>query len=312
MEVEHYGRRIVPACPCLSSAAIILTFALTEVQEFQIPLHLPLDRTAAMIANISGPTQEDFKALAAFKTPLISDPDPGLLWDGGYSCRYHSCEGGVLSKEYLMSRGRIGEVLQHHANDSPFGTPSEPQGRRQPELMWRDTELCKTLSSLVAVVDSVAGLNSALSRLRFSATYEEMVGVWDGCYMVRCILCEYLLALQDATDPDRSRTFLPFLLQIASFQPLFLDANSPSPVPIRPDNETFEFLARVPLHCALDVYLRYDEDPTSSYLEPAICEGDPGSVSTLHSSGCSDGFVRFQVSKAEFNSIFFLYCSPIL
>jgi hypothetical protein len=97
--------------------------------------------------------------------------------------------------------------------------------------------------------------------------------------------------------PDRSRTFLPFLLQIASFQPLFLDANSPSPTLIRPDNETFEFLARVPLHCALDVYLRYDEYPASSYLEPALCDGDPGFVSTLRSSGCSDSFARFQVSK---------------
>lgn len=61
------------ACPEPCSAAIILTFALNEALELAVPPHLPENRAIAVATHRSGPTMEDFRAVASCRTPLFAD-----------------------------------------------------------------------------------------------------------------------------------------------------------------------------------------------------------------------------------------------
>lgn len=49
---------------------------LKEVDRLQIPSHLPPDRFTAEAADRHGPTQEDYRAFARFRTPLPADNYP--------------------------------------------------------------------------------------------------------------------------------------------------------------------------------------------------------------------------------------------
>jgi hypothetical protein len=68
-----------PACPEPSSAAIILTFALNEALQLAIPPHLPENRAIAVVTHRSGPTMEDFRAVASCRTPLFADIRHGVV-----------------------------------------------------------------------------------------------------------------------------------------------------------------------------------------------------------------------------------------
>lgn len=75
-DVIYYSReqRPKPLCPDLSVAAIILTFALKQVDVPRcIPPNIPVNRAAALAMQWTGPTQEDFYAVASYRTPLFSD-----------------------------------------------------------------------------------------------------------------------------------------------------------------------------------------------------------------------------------------------
>lgn len=71
--IFHYSRRKHPLCPDVSSAAIIMTFALKELHPLQIPPHLPLNRAIALATQRTGPTIEDLHAVASYQTPLFYD-----------------------------------------------------------------------------------------------------------------------------------------------------------------------------------------------------------------------------------------------
>lgn len=71
--VTDSSQQITLACPRPSSAAIILTFALMETVELDIPYHLPETRSVADATNRSGPTMEDFAKFASYRTPLFAD-----------------------------------------------------------------------------------------------------------------------------------------------------------------------------------------------------------------------------------------------
>ncbi|TFK71194.1 hypothetical protein BDN72DRAFT_837935 [Pluteus cervinus] len=60
-------------CPRPTSAAITLTFALTEVVPLAIPQHLPETRAIANATQRSGPTMEDMQAISDYRTPLFAD-----------------------------------------------------------------------------------------------------------------------------------------------------------------------------------------------------------------------------------------------
>jgi hypothetical protein len=72
-QVVYISQRPSPECPDPSSAAIILTFALNEAVSLAIPPHLPENRAVALVTHRSGPTMEDFRAVASCKTPLFAD-----------------------------------------------------------------------------------------------------------------------------------------------------------------------------------------------------------------------------------------------
>lgn len=69
----------IPTCPAPMSAAIIIIFALKESFVFGIPTHLPENRAVALAAQRSGPTMEDFRAIASCKTPLFVDIWPAMV-----------------------------------------------------------------------------------------------------------------------------------------------------------------------------------------------------------------------------------------
>ena len=72
--VTVYGVQSRPFVPDPTSAAIQLVFALEEAGiSLQIPPHLPETRTIANATFRTGPTKEDFHALASYRTPLHSD-----------------------------------------------------------------------------------------------------------------------------------------------------------------------------------------------------------------------------------------------
>ncbi|KAK7045411.1 hypothetical protein VNI00_007664 [Paramarasmius palmivorus] len=62
--------------PHASSAAIVLSLALHETNNIQIPPHLPINRTTAQSSGRSGPTMEDYRIIAAYKTALFGDDRP--------------------------------------------------------------------------------------------------------------------------------------------------------------------------------------------------------------------------------------------
>ncbi|KAJ8073010.1 hypothetical protein PM082_019878 [Marasmius tenuissimus] len=66
------------SCPPASGAAILLTFALNEVDRLQVPPHLPVDRAAALSSGRFGPTMEDYRAFVLYRTPLLNDDDSAL------------------------------------------------------------------------------------------------------------------------------------------------------------------------------------------------------------------------------------------
>ncbi|KAF5366806.1 hypothetical protein D9758_006570 [Tetrapyrgos nigripes] len=68
-----------------ASAALILTFALKELDIPQIPPHLPLDRTTAAATGRSGPTQQDYQIVANYRTPLFGDNRPAAQRTGDSS-----------------------------------------------------------------------------------------------------------------------------------------------------------------------------------------------------------------------------------
>lgn len=61
-----------------SSAALILIFALKEVDVPQAPPHLPADRATAVATQRTGPTIQDYNIMAAFRTPLLADSRPQI------------------------------------------------------------------------------------------------------------------------------------------------------------------------------------------------------------------------------------------
>ena len=66
----------IGTCPDPSYPAIILTFALKEVDVLQAPPHLPIDRATAVATQRSGPTVQDYDVISTFRTPLFADCDP--------------------------------------------------------------------------------------------------------------------------------------------------------------------------------------------------------------------------------------------
>jgi hypothetical protein len=63
-------------CPHASSAAIVLSLALHETNEIQIPPHLPINRATAQHSGRSGPTMEDYRVISAYRTVLFGDDRP--------------------------------------------------------------------------------------------------------------------------------------------------------------------------------------------------------------------------------------------
>ncbi|SJL11034.1 uncharacterized protein ARMOST_14435 [Armillaria ostoyae] len=75
-DVIYYSREQtpIPSCPNLSLAAIILTFALKQVDRPPcVPPNIPANRAAALAMQWTGPTQEDLHAVASYRTPLFLD-----------------------------------------------------------------------------------------------------------------------------------------------------------------------------------------------------------------------------------------------
>lgn len=72
--VSIYGIQAKPSVPDPAGAAIQLVFAFEETGiSLQIPPHLPETRALANASFRTGPTKEDFLALASYRTPLHSD-----------------------------------------------------------------------------------------------------------------------------------------------------------------------------------------------------------------------------------------------
>ncbi|KAK0457120.1 uncharacterized protein EV420DRAFT_540637 [Desarmillaria tabescens] len=75
-DIIYYSHKQTPepSCPNLSSAVIILTFALKQGDGPRcIPPDIPVNRAAATAMQWTGPTQEDYYAVASYKTPLFAD-----------------------------------------------------------------------------------------------------------------------------------------------------------------------------------------------------------------------------------------------
>ncbi|KAI3604226.1 hypothetical protein WG66_010111 [Moniliophthora roreri] len=82
----------VYSCPDAASAAILLTLALNETNEIQVPPHLPVNRAAARSSGRSGPTMEDYRVIASYRTALFGDDRPAI--------------NGMLGTGYDRSRSR--------------------------------------------------------------------------------------------------------------------------------------------------------------------------------------------------------------
>ncbi|KAL0574036.1 Translation elongation factor 1 beta [Marasmius crinis-equi] len=64
------------SCPPAASAAILLTLALYEAKPLGVPTHLPANRAEALSKGQSGPTMEDHRTMAMYRTLLFNDYPP--------------------------------------------------------------------------------------------------------------------------------------------------------------------------------------------------------------------------------------------
>lgn len=74
--IVRYGRKWVPDCPDLTTAAINLVFCLKETEPMAIPEHLPETRLIALATQRSGPTKEDVRKIRGYNTKLFADTIP--------------------------------------------------------------------------------------------------------------------------------------------------------------------------------------------------------------------------------------------
>ncbi|KAK0200785.1 hypothetical protein DFS33DRAFT_1386707 [Desarmillaria ectypa] len=75
-DIIYYSQKQTPklSCPNPSSAMIILTVALKQLDRPRYaPPNIPANRAAALATQWTGPTQEDYYAVASYRTPLFSD-----------------------------------------------------------------------------------------------------------------------------------------------------------------------------------------------------------------------------------------------
>ncbi|KAF8970674.1 hypothetical protein BDZ97DRAFT_1652248 [Flammula alnicola] len=74
--VSGYLKCSRPTVPYPSIAAINLAFVIYEATPMKVPYHLPETRAIANASQRSGPTQEDYRAVASYQTPLFADSLP--------------------------------------------------------------------------------------------------------------------------------------------------------------------------------------------------------------------------------------------
>jgi hypothetical protein len=81
LHTTTYRRCLTGDLPESSIAAINLACIVFESEPLQMPYHLPETRAHAIAAQLSGPTQEDFRVFASYETPLFADSMPGEPFD---------------------------------------------------------------------------------------------------------------------------------------------------------------------------------------------------------------------------------------
>jgi hypothetical protein len=107
-KVIHYSQQLTPAWPNISLASVILTFALNEAQTLQMPRHLPPTRAIADATQRIGPTAEDYRAMASYRTFLVADTSPSLPCD---RTSILDCVDVLRSRVHDQDFARMAQVL---------------------------------------------------------------------------------------------------------------------------------------------------------------------------------------------------------
>jgi hypothetical protein len=133
-KVIHYAQQLAPAWPNISLASVILIFAFNEARTLQIPRHLPPTRAVADATQQIGPTAEDYRATAGYRTFLVGNTSPFP------TCDYASIldwVDGSRSRAHDQDFSRIAQILDPHNNvfrsDVPAYVPGALSG------LWEGT-----------------------------------------------------------------------------------------------------------------------------------------------------------------------------
>lgn len=97
--------------PDPSTAAINLAFAIFELNRPKIPYHLPKTRAIAIASQRFGPTEEDYEALASYRTPLFADLNPvNTNTENGQSSSRPSIDIGINASRSSIHDLQFGEI----------------------------------------------------------------------------------------------------------------------------------------------------------------------------------------------------------
>jgi hypothetical protein len=134
----YYSQSITPAWPNLSSACILLTFALKEAQQLQIPPHLPPTRAVADAQMRVGPTMEDYSAMASYRTLLLGDSCPShasvfTASTGVSRSMYHD-------QDFARMARALDPLCEIFRSDIPSYVPGSLSGLW--EGTWMVSEIC--------------------------------------------------------------------------------------------------------------------------------------------------------------------------
>jgi len=122
--------------PDPSTAAINLAFAIFELNRPKVPYHLPKTRAIAIASQRFGPTQEDYEALASYRTPLFADLNlANTNTENGQLSSPPSIDIGVDAPRSCMHDLQFGEILKNL------------DGRTNPEV-WAPSYIPGTLTGV--------------------------------------------------------------------------------------------------------------------------------------------------------------------
>lgn len=109
-DVSTYLQKSKALVPDPSTAAINLAFALFELHRPKTPYHVPKTRAIAIASQRFGPTQEDYEALASYRTPLFADSNPINTQNNQSSSPLLI---GVVTSRSIMHDIQFGEIWKN-------------------------------------------------------------------------------------------------------------------------------------------------------------------------------------------------------